>query len=76
MPIKQWVIKSDRHAKFTCGKIHGGMEQSDRTSVMTDFKKGCFRYLVATDVAARGIDVDNIALVINYDMPKDGESYV
>ncbi len=61
---------------YTCKKIHGGMEQSDRLRVMNDFKNGYFRYLVATDVAARGIDVDNITLVINYDIPEDKESYV
>jgi len=61
---------------YTCKKIHGGMEQSDRLRVMNDFKKGYFRYLVATDVAARGIDIDNITLVVNYDIPEDKESYV
>ena len=61
---------------YTCDKIHGGMEQCDRLRAMNDFKKGSFRYLVATDVAARGIDIDNITLVINYDIPKDVESYV
>ncbi|HEY8805127.1 MAG TPA: DEAD/DEAH box helicase [Clostridium sp.] len=62
--------------EYTCKKIHGGMEQSDRLRVMNDFKKGYFRYLVATDVAARGIDIDNITLVVNYDIPEDKESYV
>ncbi|MDP4183048.1 MAG: DEAD/DEAH box helicase [Bacillota bacterium] len=62
--------------KYTCGKIHGGMEQRDRLREMNDFKKGYFRYMVATDIAARGIDIDNITLVINYDIPKNGESYV
>ena len=62
--------------EYTCKKIHGGMEQSDRLRVMNDFKKGYFRYLVATDVAARGIDIDNISLVVNYDIPGDKESYV
>lgn len=62
--------------KVSCEKIHGGMEQRDRLRVMQDFKKGWFRYLVATDVAARGIDIDNISLVINYDIPQDAESYV
>lgn len=62
--------------KYTCEKIHGGMEQHDRLRVMNDFKKGYFRYLVATDVAARGIDIDNITLVINYDIPQDSENYV
>ncbi len=62
--------------KYAVKKIHGGMEQSDRLSVMDTFKKGSFRYLVATDVAARGIDVDAITLIINYDLPMDGETYV
>ena len=62
--------------QYTCRKIHGGMEQDDRLRIMNGFKKGYFRYLVATDVAARGIDIDNISLVINYDIPEDKESYV
>ncbi|MCB2290790.1 DEAD/DEAH box helicase [Clostridium sp. CS001] len=62
--------------QYTCRKIHGGMEQDDRLRIMNGFKKGYFRYLVATDVAARGIDIDNITLVINYDIPEDKESYV
>ena len=62
--------------EYTCKKIHGGMEQSDRLRVMNDFKKGYFRYLVATDVAARGIDIDSISLVVNYDIPDEKESYV
>lgn len=57
-------------------KIHGGMEQRDRFSVMEDFRAGKFRYLVATDVAARGIDIDHITHVINFDVPEDKESYV
>ena len=61
---------------YSCEKIHGGMEQRDRLKVMNDFKLGYFRYLIATDVAARGIDVDSISLVINYDIPQDRESYV
>ena len=61
---------------YTCDKIHGGMEQESRTSVMEDFRLGYFRYLVATDVAARGIDIDNISHVINYDVPLEKESYV
>lgn len=61
---------------YPCDKIHGGMEQEDRLRVMDDFKQGAFRYLVATDVAARGIDIDNITHVINYDIPQDKEGYV
>lgn len=62
--------------EFKCGKIHGGMDQSERVKVMNEFKQGYFRYLVATDVAARGIDIDDVSLVINYDIPQDRESYV
>ena len=61
---------------YPCDKLHGGMYQEDRFEVMNDFKRGEFRYLVATDVAARGIDIDNITLVINYDIPLEKESYV
>lgn len=61
---------------YTCDQIHGGMTQDDRFSVMDDFKRGAFRYLVATDVAARGIDIDNITHVINYDFPFEVESYI
>ena len=53
---------------FSCAKIHGGMEQPDRLRVMEAFKRGQFRYLVATDVAARGIDIDQISLVLNFDL--------
>jgi ATP-dependent RNA helicase DeaD len=61
---------------YTCDKLHGGMMQEDRFSVMDEFKRGEFRYLVATDVAARGIDIDSITHVINYDLPVETESYV
>lgn len=61
---------------YICDKIHGGMAQEDRFAVMDEFKRGEFRYLVATDVAARGIDIDNITHVINYDIPLENESYV
>lgn len=61
---------------YTCDQIHGGMSQEDRFSVMDEFKRGEFRYLVATDVAARGIDIDSITHVINYDLPLEPESYV
>ncbi|MBO5428381.1 MAG: DEAD/DEAH box helicase [Peptococcaceae bacterium] len=61
---------------FSCGRLHGGMEQWERTEVMRDFKKGLFRYLVATDVAARWIDVENISLVVNYELPHERETYI
>lgn len=63
-------------ANYSCEKLHGGLEQEDRFAVMNGFKMGNFRYLVATDVAARGIDIDNVTIVINYDVPMEKESYV
>lgn len=62
--------------QFTCDRLHGGMEQWERTEVMRGFKRGEFRYLVATDVAARGIDVDNISVVVNFELPFERENYV
>jgi ATP-dependent RNA helicase DeaD len=61
---------------YPCGRIHGGMEQDDRTKIMNAFKQGEFRYLIATDVAARGIDIESISHIINYDFPVENESYV
>ncbi|MFC4713361.1 DEAD/DEAH box helicase [Planococcus dechangensis] len=61
---------------YTSDQLHGGMTQEDRFGVMDDFRRGEFRYLVATDVAARGIDIDGITHVINYDFPLEKESYV
>ncbi|AVV09649.1 ATP-dependent RNA helicase DbpA [Listeria monocytogenes] len=57
-------------------KIHGGLRQEDRFRAMDDFKSGKSRFLIATDVAGRGIDVDNVSLVINYDLPIEKENYV
>lgn len=70
------VLKSLAHLHFACDKIHGGMEQEDRIKVMNRFKQGQFRYLVATDVAARGIDIEDISLVINFDVPLQSDTYV
>jgi ATP-dependent RNA helicase DeaD len=63
-------------ANYSCERLHGGLEQEDRFAVMDGFKLGNFRYLVATDVAARGIDIDNVTLIINYNVPMEKESYV
>ena len=65
-----------KKSNYPCGRLHGGLEQEYRFEVMDGFKMGHFRYLVATDVAARGIDIDNVSLIINYDVPMEKESYV
>ena len=62
--------------EISVDEIHGGMEQDDRLRVMKNFKKGKFRFLVATDVAARGIDIEKVDLVVNYDMPNEKENYI
>ncbi|MEI4789129.1 DEAD/DEAH box helicase [Bacillus sp. FJAT-53060] len=59
-----------------CDKIHGGMRQEDRFDVMDEFKNGEFRYLIATDIAARGIDVIDMTHVIHYDLPYEKERYI
>lgn len=61
---------------FSADRLHGGIPQGQRTRVMDKFKKAEFEFLVATDVAARGIDVDDLELVVNYDLPYDAEDYV
>ncbi|MGP6140372.1 DEAD/DEAH box helicase [Jeotgalibaca sp. A127] len=57
-------------------KLHGGMDQEDRLAVLNDFRSGKLRYLVATDVASRGIDIENITHVVNYDVPFEKESFI
>ena len=61
---------------YSAGKIHGGLLQKERLEVMDRFKKGEFRILVATDIAARGIDIENITHVINFELPVEKEAYV
>jgi ATP-dependent RNA helicase RhlE len=63
-------------AGFTSGVLHANRSQSQRQRALDDFRKGAVPYLVATDIAARGIDVTNISHVINYDIPEDPEVYV
>ncbi|MGN0144198.1 MAG: DEAD/DEAH box helicase [Clostridium sp.] len=65
-----------RSKSYSCGKIHGGMLQKDRLSVMDSFRKGEFKILAATDIAARGIDIENITHVINFELPVEKEAYV
>ena len=70
------VFEALGRKRYSIGKIHGGMMQKERLEQMDRFKKGNFRILVATDVAARGIDVEGITHVINYDLPVEKEAYV
>lgn len=62
--------------KYPVNCLHGGLQQKERMKIMESFKQGSFRYLVATDVVARGIDIDKLSLVINFDMYRGLENYV
>src|SRR6185436_1104155 len=61
---------------YSADRLHGDMNQVQRDRVMGRFRKSGLEFLVATDVAARGIDVDDVEVVFNYDLPYDGEDYV
>src|SRR5258707_11607497 len=61
---------------YLADKLHGDMTQVMRERVMAKFRKRGLEFLVATDVAARGLDVEDIEVVFNYDLPHDGEDYV
>lgn len=58
------------------GEMHSDLEQQKREEVMLDFKAGKINILIATDIVARGIDVDDIQMVVNYDVPREGEDYI
>ncbi len=65
-----------KRKKLNVAAMHSDLEQDEREAVMLDFKNGKIDILVATDIVARGIDIDNISLVINYDVPHDPEDYI
>ncbi len=70
------VVQKLESAGIRGAAIHGNKSQAARTKALDGFKRGSYQVLVATDVAARGIDVDDITHVINYDMPMEAETYV
>ena len=70
------LVKDLRARGYFVGSIHGDMRQTQRDRVMNKYRKGKIDILVATDVAARGIDVPNVEAVFNYDVPNDNEYYV
>lgn len=70
------VVEAMQARGYNVEGMHGDMNQNQRLNTLRKFKEGNLEFLVATDVAARGIDVENVSHVINYDMPQDTESYV
>ena len=77
---KKQRVKEIFHAlkqmQVSCGAMHSDLTQAERDDVMYRFKTGELDVLVATDIVARGIDIDDIQMVINYDVPRDVEDYV
>ncbi len=75
LSVKQ-LTRELRRKKLKVDEIHSDLEQDKREEVLMQFKSGRLPILVATDILSRGIDIDNIDLVINFDVPHDGEDYV
>ena len=69
------VERLERH-RFSATGLHGDMAQNKRERIINDFRDGKTKVVIATDVAARGLDVDGVTMVVNYDIPDDSESYV
>uniref|UniRef100_A0A7N8YGX1 Probable ATP-dependent RNA helicase DDX46 n=1 Tax=Mastacembelus armatus TaxID=205130 RepID=A0A7N8YGX1_9TELE len=70
------LLKDLMKASYPCMSLHGGIDQYDRDSIINDFKNGACRLMVATSVAARGLDVKQLILVVNYSCPNHYEDYV
>lgn len=70
------LVDDIKYRGFEAGVLHGDLNQNQRDRVMAEFKSGRIRVLVATDVAARGLDIDDVELVANYHLPHDPEDYV
>ncbi|CCD70314.1 Eukaryotic initiation factor 4A [Caenorhabditis elegans] len=62
--------------QFTVSCLHGDMDQAERDTIMREFRSGSSRVLITTDILARGIDVQQVSLVINYDLPSNRENYI
>ena len=72
----EWVTRTLTDKDFVVSEIHGEMSQQERNQIMNNFRSGAARVLVTTDLLARGIDVQQVSLVINYDLPKNKENYI
>lgn len=65
-----------KEQKFVVSAIHGEMEMQDRVNIMKEFRSGSTRILISTDLLGRGIDIQQVNLIINYDMPNDTAKYI
>ncbi|XP_063974171.1 eukaryotic initiation factor 4A-I-like isoform X1 [Diachasmimorpha longicaudata] len=71
-----WLTENMHGRDFTVSAMHGDMEQRERDLIMRQFRTGSSRVLITTDLLARGIDVQQVSLVINYDLPSNRENYI
>ncbi len=70
-------LEEDLHKRgYNCAKLHSDIKQSKREKIMKSFRNADIQYLIATDVAARGIDVSGVSHIYNYDIPENAESYI
>jgi translation initiation factor 4A len=71
-----WLTEQMQARDFTVSSMHGDMDQRERDLIMREFRSGSTRVLITTDFLARGIDVQQVSLVINYDLPTNRENYI
>jgi len=71
-----WLAEKMRESNFTVSSMHGDLPQSERSQIMKEFRAGQSRVLISTDVWARGLDVPQVSLIINYDLPNNRELYI
>jgi translation initiation factor 4A len=71
-----WLTEKMQSREFTVSAMHGDMDQRERDLIMREFRSGSSRVLITTDLLARGIDVQQVSLVINYDLPTNRENYI
>lgn len=71
-----WLQEKMTQRDFTVSCMHGDLDQQGRELIMKEFRSGSSRVLITTDLLARGIDVQQVSLVINYDLPGNRENYI
>jgi ATP-dependent RNA helicase len=72
----EWLTKKMRDHNFTVSSMHGDLPQKERDKIMSEFRSGQSRVLIATDIWGRGLDVQQVSLVVNYDLPTNRELYI
>ena len=71
-----WLNDKLTEINFQCGMIHSDLNQEERNAIIKEFRGGKIRILIATDIVARGIDIQQVSIIINYDFPKNYNTYI